>query len=102
MCLHENGSITVRVRRRIAQNPYAPGESDNTDSNSSVDILYENKCQSDALRLSKASKLYGLMCCPVTERKIMLLISDGRVITWLLKGKRYCLRVFFGILKIYC
>ena len=88
MCLHENGSITVRVRRRVTQNPYVPSETDTTDSAGSVDILYENKCQSDALRLSKASKLYGLMCCPITERKIMLLISDGRVITWVLKGKR--------------
>lgn len=89
MCLHENGSVIMRVRRRVENNPYftEPDERSN-DVNSSVDIIYENKCQSDPLRLSKSSRLFGFMCCPSSERKVALLISDGRMIIWELKAKR--------------
>lgn len=89
MCLHENGSVIMRVRRRVANNPYfvTPDEEAN-DTNASVDIIYENKCQSDPLRLSKSSRLFGFMCCPTSERKVALLISDGRMIIWELKATR--------------
>ena len=89
MCLHENGSVIMRVRRRVVNNPYfvTPGEEAN-DINASVDIIYENKCQSDPLRLSKSSRLFGFMCCPTSERKVALLISDGRMIIWELKATR--------------
>ena len=90
MCLHENGSVIMRVRRRVAKNPYFVEPSDETtsDASTSVDIIYENKCQSDPLRLSKSSRLFGFMCCPVSERKVALLISDGRIIVWELKATR--------------
>ena len=90
MCLHENGSVIMRVRRRVENNPYfiEPGDEASNDVNTSVDILYENKCQSDPLRLSKSSRLFGFMCCPTSERKVALLISDGRMIIWELKATR--------------
>lgn len=91
MCLHENGSVIMRVRRRVANNPYfvEPGDEASNDTNyASVDIIYENKCQSDPLRLSKSSRLFGFMCCPLSERKVALLISDGRMIIWELKATR--------------
>lgn len=90
MCLHENGSVIMRVRRRVANNPYfvEPGDEANNDPNTSVDVIYENKCQSDPLRLSKSSRLFGFMCCPTSERKVALLISDGRIIIWDLKVTR--------------
>lgn len=90
MCLHENGSVIMRVRRRVTRNPYLVGSSDETssDANTSVDVIYENKCQSDPLRLSKSSRLFGFMCCPISEMKVALLISDGRMIIWELKATR--------------
>ena len=90
MCLHENGSVIMRVRRRVAKNPYfvEPGEEASNNANMSVDIIYENKCQSDPLRLSKSSRLFGFMCCPISERKVALLISDGRIIIWELKATK--------------
>lgn len=90
MCLHENGSVIMRVRWRVAKNPYflEPGDETNNEANISVDIIYENKCQSDPLRLSKSSRLFGFMCCPISERKVALLISDGRMIIWELKATR--------------
>lgn len=89
MCLHENGSVIVRLRRKVAGNPYLidPGD-ENAESNTSVDIVYESKCQSDPLRLSKTSRLYGFMCCPTTECKLALLTSDGRVVIWKLKASQ--------------
>lgn len=80
----------MRVRRRVAKNPYfvEPGDEGGNEGNNSVDIIYENKCQSDPLRLSKSSRLFGFMCCPTSERKVALLISDGRIIVWELKATR--------------
>lgn len=87
MCLHENGSIIMRSRRRITQNPYFFNEYEKQES-VSVDIVYETKCQSDTLRLSKSSRLHGFLCCPISEKKLALLISDGKIIIWELKAKK--------------
>lgn len=87
MCLHENGCIIMRSRRRVTRNPYFLDENERPDPNMSVDIVYETKSQSDTLRLSKSSRLYGFQCCPISEKKLVLLISDGRVIIWDLKAK---------------
>ncbi|EDO36880.1 predicted protein [Nematostella vectensis] len=90
MCLHENGSIIMRARRRVTQNPYFNEPNyDNTDSNISVDIIYETKCQSDALRLSKSSRIFGFVCDPISERTITMVISDGRVVIWNLKANKF-------------
>lgn len=45
MCLYENGSVIMRVRRRVVNNFYFVilGEEVN-DINVLVDIIYENKC----------------------------------------------------------
>ena len=81
--LHDNGSITMRSRRQMTQNPYLCEATDNDEA--CPDIIYENKCQSDTFRFSKSSYVSGFVACPVTETKLILLVSDGRILIWNLK-----------------
>lgn len=45
MCLYENGSVIMRVRRRVENNFYFfEFDERSNDVNLFVDIIYENKC----------------------------------------------------------
>lgn len=52
---------------------------------SSVDVVYELRCQSDAMRLSKQARVFSISSCPVSENKFCLLLGDGRLLFWELK-----------------
>ncbi|CAB4007520.1 WD repeat-containing 11, partial [Paramuricea clavata] len=82
--LHDNGSITMRCRRHVTTNPYPADSAEIEDA--CPDIIYENKCQSDAFRLSKSSYVSGFVACPVTETGVILLVSDGRLLIWNVKS----------------
>ena len=53
---------------------------------SSLDVTYDLKCQSDALRITKYNKLYGVVVCPVSDLQVALVMSDSRVLIWQLKS----------------
>ena len=60
MCLHENGSVTLRVRRRTIRAPAqaTPANVGTESENSSVDafdVFYDHRCQSDSLRITKST-----------------------------------------------
>ncbi|XP_052227947.1 WD repeat-containing protein 11-like [Dreissena polymorpha] len=70
-CLHDNGSVSLRVKRdRIGSPEHAD----------LFDLTYEPRCHSDSLRLLRHCKVYGFTCQPATERQVSLLLSDGRII----------------------
>ncbi|XP_070541595.1 WD repeat-containing protein 11-like isoform X2 [Ptychodera flava] len=100
MCLHENGSITVRVRRKngnsgilsTATTPVDPvtagtgGDAATSLHGESVqDVIYDLRCQSDHLRVTKHVRPFGIYRCPVTERSCALIMNDGRIMIWSLK-----------------
>ncbi|XP_013381759.1 WD repeat-containing protein 11 isoform X1 [Lingula anatina] len=87
--LHDNGSITVRVRHKgaaVAATPEQVGTYGTQEENgigvSQPDMIYDLRCQSDPMRLTKHARVYGMVCSPVTERNISLIMSDGRVLVW--------------------
>lgn len=82
--LHDNGSITMRCRRHVTTSPYPAGTAEMEDA--CPDIVYENRCQSDAFRLSKSGYVAGFVACPVTETRVILLVSDGRLLIWNVKS----------------
>lgn len=43
--------------------------------------------QSDSIRLSKNTKVFGMGVCPTTEKNILVLLSDGRVLKFELTKK---------------
>ncbi|XP_014675037.1 PREDICTED: WD repeat-containing protein 11-like [Priapulus caudatus] len=88
VCLHENGAITVRVRKIFASpapTPNEPGSPYMQIGESNVDVVYELRCQSDPMRLSKQSRVFSVSACPISENKFALLLGDGRLLLWELK-----------------
>lgn len=83
-CVHESGGMSVRVRRRadVARPggilPPPASEADDA----SIDVVYENRCHSESLRITKHIRVFGAAVCPVTERRAALLTSDGRILFW--------------------
>lgn len=86
-CLHENGSITCRVRRRnnslaTSYHEGLIGGFDESPQGPSPEISYDLRCQSDSIRMTRHCKVTGVVCCPVTEKTLALILSDSRVIFW--------------------
>ncbi|CAL4175372.1 unnamed protein product [Meganyctiphanes norvegica] len=86
-CLHETGAISGHFRRRqlpvvstidrerdawIANDPALAAEQ-------YYEVMYDKKCQSEHLRLNKASRPTGMAVNPVTEKDVALVLGDGRV-----------------------
>ncbi|XP_005089399.1 WD repeat-containing protein 11 [Aplysia californica] len=86
MCLHENGSVSVRVRRRnnsvATPAPEGHGAFDDTPTQLSMEVAYDLRCQSDPLRVTRHNKLYGASLCPVSEKAVALIMSDSRILLW--------------------
>ncbi|KAK3585480.1 hypothetical protein CHS0354_003328 [Potamilus streckersoni] len=85
-CLHENGGITARVRRKTnAVNPLAPegiGAFDDGPPSQSLDVMYDLRCQSDPIRMTCHCQVMAFACSPVSEKTLALVLSDSRVIFW--------------------
>ncbi|XP_075222794.1 WD repeat-containing protein 11-like [Lycorma delicatula] len=92
-CLHESGSVSVRVRRKGGHVPYiaspldAPAESlsslDITTYNADMCVFicsYEHRCQSEVIRQMKGSRVLGLTCNPISEKNLGLLLSSGKLV----------------------
>ncbi|XP_078312164.1 WD repeat-containing protein 11-like [Crassostrea virginica] len=95
-CLHENTCITIRVRREdtshctytenMSSAPTTPStpitpEYGETISDKS-DITYDLIWQSDAVRLSNQSTVYGFCVHPGSEASAALIFSDGKILHW--------------------
>ncbi|XP_045190429.2 WD repeat-containing protein 11-like [Mercenaria mercenaria] len=73
-CLHENGSVSVRVRKQTNNSEQIQNK------DVSLDMTYDLVCQSDSLRLLRHSKVYSMVYHPVCEKQVALILSDSRVI----------------------
>ncbi|XP_052100859.1 WD repeat-containing protein 11-like [Mytilus californianus] len=86
ICLHENGSLTARVRRKtnVINTPASEGTGafDDSPPPMSMDMMYDVRCQSDSMRVTRNSKVCCITCCPVSEKTITLSVTDGRMIFW--------------------
>lgn len=74
LCLHESGSVSARFRHE--DNESLAGELDQA----SGLITYDTLCISEALRLSKHSKVNGMAVCQSSQCKVALLLGDGRIV----------------------
>ncbi|XP_075922520.1 WD repeat-containing protein 11 isoform X1 [Petromyzon marinus] len=107
-CLHENGCTTLRVRRPNRPSVPVPAPADEAGASLpphpkpraralsqqvdcvSADVVYELRCQSDAVRVTKTVRPMALGCCPVGENAAAMLVSDGRLLVWELHATRGC------------
>jgi hypothetical protein len=51
-------------------------------------FVYNIYAQSDQIRLSKSSQVFGFSVCPITQKYFSVLLSDGRVLKYELFKKR--------------
>ena len=45
-------------------------------------LSYDTKSQSDTVRLTRHVRVAGFVVCPVSEFKVVLLLTDGRFLVW--------------------
>ncbi|KAM9133288.1 WD repeat-containing protein 11 isoform 1-T1 [Pangshura tecta] len=83
-CLHENGCITLRIRRSNINITGTPNE--DPDPDPVQELIYDLRSQSDAIRVTKTVRPFSMVCCPVNENSAALIVSDGRVMIWELKS----------------
>ena len=81
ICVHESGSLSCRIRRGVAhpnevtttcQSPWNPPDLE-------VELHYEQRSQTDSIRLTKNNKILGAALHPLLESRTALLLSDGRL-----------------------
>ncbi|NXC62558.1 WDR11 protein, partial [Aleadryas rufinucha] len=82
-CLHENGCITLRVRR---SNCITASPNEEPDPDPVQELVYDLRSQCDAIRVTKTVRPFSMVCCPVNENSAALIVSDGRVMIWELKS----------------
>lgn len=46
------------------------------------DIAYEPHCSSDGVRITKQQKVYGFAVCQMTELKMAVITSEGKLLLW--------------------
>ena len=80
-CLHDNGSITLKLRRPPGSIPYNQNDA-HISSRFPPDIFYDAKCHSDVFRLSRLCRIMGFSVSPGNEKEVSLVLSDGRVLLW--------------------
>lgn len=73
-CLHETGSVSARSRYE-----------DHTSLAQELEqasglVSYETHCMSEALRLSKQSRVSGMAVCQSSQSRVALLLGDGRIV----------------------
>ncbi|CAD5125617.1 DgyrCDS13819 [Dimorphilus gyrociliatus] len=44
--------------------------------------MYEVRATSDSFRVTKNARIYAISSCPLTEKRICLIVSDGRILIW--------------------
>lgn len=62
--------------------------------------MYDLKAQSDAMRLTRHTRVYGNAICPVTENKVCVILSDGRLLHWQLTAVDFKVRQFYVYFRI--
>ncbi|XP_074640587.1 WD repeat-containing protein 11-like isoform X2 [Tubulanus polymorphus] len=89
LALHESGSVSVRIRRRgnvIITPDLGTGSMTSLISQDEggppLDVVYDLRCQSDPLRVTKNNRVVSVAACPVSERTIALVMSDGKTLFW--------------------
>ncbi|XP_078310578.1 WD repeat-containing protein 11-like [Crassostrea virginica] len=86
LCLHENGSLSARIRRKTnaITTPASEGHGafDDSPPPVSMDVTYDLRCQSDGMRVTRHSRVSSMACCPVSEKSVALMVTDSRIVFW--------------------
>jgi len=78
ICVHESGTLSGRIRRGIVQSSGATSSPWNA-PDAEVELQYDQRCQTDSIRLTKNNKVLAAAIHPLLEHRTVLLLSDGRL-----------------------
>ena len=79
-CLHENGCISVRsCQHKSLPDTVSPSPLEVAEQ---LEVNYRVEALSEPLRTSRNCTVHELLVCPVTERRIVVLMSDGKLLLW--------------------
>lgn len=104
ICLHENGSISLRSRKLKTDHPHnhhtaSTSLHDEQFNQQQHDVDYEHICQSDTLRVTKHSRVVSISSCPISEKYVSLVMSTGKVLIWKIQNSDMPSQSFFTSLK---
>ena len=79
-CLHENGCISVRsCQHKNLPDAVSPSPLEVAEQ---LEVNYTIQALSEPLRTSRNCTVHELLVCPVTERRVVVLMSDGKLLLW--------------------
>jgi len=79
-CLHENGCISVRsCQHKHLPDTVSPSPLEVTEQ---LEVSYTIQALSEPLRTSRSCTIHELLVCPVTEMRVVVLMSDGKLLLW--------------------
>lgn len=84
MTFHVRNQSTGQIDMPKAKEPIGEQLFNSLDRN----YVYYVHAQSDQIRLSKSSQVFGFSVCPITQRYFCVLLSDGRLLRYELIKKR--------------
>ncbi|XP_065883318.1 WD repeat-containing protein 11-like isoform X2 [Dysidea avara] len=78
-CLHENGCVSVRsCQYQSLPDSVSPSPSETEQ----LEVSYIVQAISEPLRISRISTVHELLVCPMSELKVAVLMSDGKLLLW--------------------
>lgn len=80
VCVHESGSMSLRTRRGVVP-PDSTGAvpSQWNAPDAEVELQYDQRCQTDSIRLTKNNRILAAALHPLLEHRTALLLTDGRL-----------------------
>lgn len=83
-CLHENGCISVRsCQHKNLPDTVSPSPLEMAEQ---TEVSYTVQALSEPLRTSRNCTIHELLVCPVTEIRLVVLMSDGKLLLWELEA----------------
>lgn len=83
-CLHENGCISVRsCQHKSLPDTVSPSPLEVPEQ---LEVNYTVQALSEPLRTSRYCTIHELLVCPVTEMRLVVLMSDGKLLLWELEA----------------
>ncbi|KAK6635197.1 hypothetical protein RUM44_000448 [Polyplax serrata] len=87
-CLHESGSVTVKMKRKtggacsptdaLSRTPSIASLETSTDTQ--LEVGYDHRCSSEPVRQIRGLQILGISVNPVTETRIALYLNSGKIV----------------------
>lgn len=80
-CVHESGSVSGRVRKSVCplNESNASAHSSWNSPEADLELQYEQRCLTESIRLTKNNKVLATAIHPLSEVRLVILLSDGRL-----------------------